>query len=114
MELRMKLPVLVLGVLALLVVAPAQLAEADSPGAAPAATQHALDELANAIAQGKITLTPTPSPTSTPSPTATTAPTDTPVPLATATLVATPSPGLPAPAADADRETHSGWARHTG
>jgi hypothetical protein len=56
---------------------------------APEATQHALDELANAIAQGKITRTPTPSatapaaPTSTPGPPPPTLqpPTDTPRPV---------------------------------
>lgn len=63
----------------------------------PEATQHALDELANAIAQGKITRTPTPSATATPLPTATpyptaVPPTDTPGPTATA-----PQPGLPVP-----------------
>ena len=71
-----------------------------SPAAAqtrapPEATQHALDELANAIAQGRITRTPTPSATPTPSPTITPKPTassstDTPTPAAT-----TPVPTAP-------------------
>lgn len=53
----------------------------------PEATQHALDELANAMAQGKVTRAPTPSATATSSPTSTprpqptaVPPTDTPVP----------------------------------
>jgi hypothetical protein len=59
----------------------------------PAATQHALDELANAIAQGRVTLTATPSATATASPTTTPrptviSPTDTPEP-------ATPTPAPP-------------------
>jgi hypothetical protein len=67
----------------------------------PEATQHALDELANAIAQGKITRTPTPTstptatlvpPTATPVPTSV-RPTDTPVPTATV------EPSLPVPGA---------------
>ena len=63
---------------------------ADTPAQA---TAHAIDELANAIAQGKVTLTPTPTPTATPSPTAT--PTPTPAPSATPEPTSTPEPSLP-------------------
>src|SRR5262249_27792952 len=56
--------------------------------APPEATQHALDELANAIAQGRVTRTPTPSPTPMPSSTVTPRPTLVPTD--------TPTPGTPA------------------
>ncbi|MES2360127.1 MAG: hypothetical protein V4529_17430 [Gemmatimonadota bacterium] len=67
-----------LGLVLVLATAHAASAQSRTP---PEATQHALDELANAIAQHKITVTPTPSPppTSTPRPSATSAP----VPTAT-------------------------------
>jgi hypothetical protein len=83
--------------LLLLTVAPAA-AQTRQP---PEATQHALDELANAIAQGKITRTPTPTPTAiatvrvatdTPLPTAV-PPTDTPRPTPTPAEPALPVPG---------------------
>lgn len=54
------------------------------------ATQHALDELRNAIAQGKITLTPTPTPTATLTLTSTA--TVAPLVTLTDTPTATPSP----------------------
>ena len=54
-----------------LLVFPAPVALADSGRTPAEATAHAIDELANAVAQGKITLTPTPSATPAPSPTAT-------------------------------------------
>jgi len=54
------------------------------------ATAHALDELANAIAQGKITLTPTPTFSPQPRATPTVAPSETPAPTPTET--ATPVP----------------------
>jgi hypothetical protein len=64
---------------------------------APEATQHALDELANAIAQGKITLTPTPSSTPTVTPLLATE-TPTPAPLPTDTPAPSPTdPPLPVP-----------------
>lgn len=75
-----------LGVLGLVALIPAPvLADNRTPARA---TAHARDELANAIAQGKITLTPTATATSTPSPTSTPTvtssptlePTETPVP----------------------------------
>jgi hypothetical protein len=59
------------------------------------ATQHALDELANALAQGKITLTPTSTPTFTPTPTPTLIPTATPEPTETDTPVPTAIPTMP-------------------
>ena len=66
---------------------------AERPGASATATAHALDELANAIAQGKITRTPTPTSTPTAVPTSTPIPppADSPVPTAT------PDPPLPVP-----------------
>jgi hypothetical protein len=74
----------------------ASTAAAEPPGASATATGHALDELANAIAQGKITRTPTPtaSPTATPVP-PTATPTPTPVP--NDPPPATPEPALPVP-----------------
>lgn len=63
---------------------------AESAGASAAATQHAYEELQNAIAQGKVTLTPTP--TMTPSPTFTVTPTSTPTLVPTATP--TPEPAV--------------------
>lgn len=56
------------------------------------ATQHAQDELANAVAQGKVTLTPTPSPTLTLTPTATATPTVTPLPVEVSVIRFTPTP----------------------
>jgi len=89
-KVKLLLPLLVLLGLGLLVVSPAW-AETRTP---PEATQHALDELANAIAQGKITFTPTPTATRTPTPqpsaTATLEPTATETPQPTATPVPEP------------------------
>jgi hypothetical protein len=72
-----------------LIAAPAY---ADGPRTPSEATAHALEELANAIAQGKVTRTPTPAAptlaataTLSPTPTATSSPTDTPTPEPTAT-----------------------------
>ena len=80
-----------LGLGALLPLAPPAFAE--RPGASATATAHALDELANAIAQHKVTLTPTPTATPTAVPTATPVPppADSPIPTAT------PDPPLPVP-----------------
>ena len=71
----------------LAVFGPSSVAWADTPAQATA-TAHAVDELANAVAQGKITLTPTPSATPT------LAPTVTPV-RATATAVPADPPAPP-------------------
>ena len=60
----------------------------------PEATAHALDEIANALAQGKITATPTA--TATPRPTSTPTPLPLPTqPVAEPTIGPTPEPGLP-------------------
>jgi hypothetical protein len=73
------------------------------PRTAPEATQHALDELTNAMAQGKITPTPSPTATAapTPDPTATPAPTSISAPRApadTPAVAPTPTePPLPVP-----------------
>lgn len=73
----------VFALLSLMFVVPETTFAEQRPG--PEATQHALDELANAVAQGKITLTPTPTPTLTP----------TLIPTATATAaVVIPEPTL--------------------
>ena len=69
------------------------------------ATQHALDELANAIAQGKITLTPTLTPTLTATPTPKPAPTSTPEPTETDTPVPTAVPTMPV--ADDDQPSNA-------
>lgn len=65
---------------------------AESPGASASATAHAIDELHNAIAQGKVTLTPTVTPTVTSTPTATPQPTNSPAPSETPTVTSTPGP----------------------
>ncbi|HET7637953.1 MAG TPA: hypothetical protein VFK47_04355, partial [Ktedonobacteraceae bacterium] len=94
----MKFGVVLFGMI-LFLISPLSAAAEQRPG--PEATQHALDELANAVAQGRITLTPTPTPTLTP----------TPIPTATATVTevvptvimsptATPVPVLPVATGD--------------
>jgi len=94
-KLLLLLPVLgalTLGLVAVPLLATPALAE--RPGASATATVHALDELANAIAQGKVTRTPTP--TSTP----TAVPTSTPVPPPADSPVPTATPDLPLPVPD--------------
>ena len=86
----------VLGVFSLaLLIFPAPLVLADSPGAAAAATQHALEEQANACAQRKPEcFTPTPTPTVPSTSTAVAIATTTTVPTSTIerTPTATPTP----------------------
>src|SRR6266851_3668594 len=86
---RFLLVVLVVAGLATLMMTRPVHAETRTPAEA---TQHALDELQNAIVQGKITRTPTPTPTQTA--TLTPQPTSPPTfePIATETPTPTPTP----------------------
>lgn len=88
MKLVALLSLSVLAIAANAALSPTVQAESRTPAEA---TAHALDELQNAVAQGKITLTPTPTPeptatwTSSPTATSTPQPTDTPTSVPTAT-----------------------------
>jgi hypothetical protein len=100
-----KLVLLAIGVLATSSLAGARLATpvwAEPGGASAIATAHALEELKNAIAQGKTTLTPTPTASvteapATPTATLAPAPTDTPEPAPSV------PPPPPPPVPDRDR-----------